>query len=191
MIIGIGGGIGSGKSIVSRILRLKNCNVYDCDYEAKRIMADDRRIKERIRDEISPKVTDGLSIPDRKILADIVFNDESVRLRLNKIVHAAILEDVMNRSREYPVLWVEAAILAESGLAAKCDRIWKVVASPEMRIANIMRRDRYAEEHARSRMNAQLNEEKMLRQYECQPIFNDSEHSVLEQVNLLLKQIIC
>lgn len=187
MLIGITGGIGSGKSIVSRILRLKGCYVYDCDSEAKRIMNDSSEIKCRIRDEISEAVTDGVKGLDRKLLAEIVFKDEAARRRLNAIVHKAVKEDI--ESLEGDVIWVESAILAESGLAEICDRIWRVDVPVEIRMANILKRDGCTREQAESRILSQTEEEKLIENYSSKTsiIRNGSYESILEQIDRLLK----
>lgn len=176
--------------MVSRILRLKGYPVYDCDVEAKRIMAESPGIKRRISEEISSEVTDGIRIPDRVKLAEIVFNDENARLLLNEIVHEAVREDVLKKAAQYPVLWVEAAILAESGLADLCERIWKVETPRDVRIENIIRRDRCTPLQAQSRIKAQQKEERLLSQYadKIEVIVNDSENSILQQIETLLKE---
>ncbi len=186
MLIGITGGIGSGKSVVSRILRLKGYEVYDCDSEAKKIMDESREIKCRIRDEISGSVTDGVAPPDRKLLAGIVFNDEAARKKLNEIVHKAVREDVGKRSGR--IMWVESAILAESGLSEMCARIWLVETPKEKRIANILKRDRTTAEQAESRIRSQQEEERLLKPYAAKTdiILNGGEESVLAQITVLL-----
>lgn len=164
-IIGISGGIGSGKSVVSRILRLMGHSVYDCDLEARRLMETDSLIKARIRDEISAEVTDGVSIPRRDLLASIVFSDETMRRRLNGIVHGAVREDVARCASGAEIIFVEAAILAESGLAAMCDAIWLVEADENDRCRRVMRRDGCTDGQFRSRMESQRREADMLEQY--------------------------
>lgn len=191
MIIGIGGGIGSGKSVVSRILRELGYDVYDCDMEARRIMNESSYIKRRIRDEISPDVTDGDRIPDRKRLADIVFSNEDARKRLNSIVHGAVRKDIMERCGR--LMWVEAAILAESGIADMCDEIWSVEAPFEMRVRRITARDRCMRRQALRRVASQSEEERLLQRYSkiVRVIHNDSRHSLIEQVELLLRKLPC
>lgn len=185
MIIGICGGIGSGKSVVSRILRLQGKNVYDCDSEAKRIMDNDSGIKSRISCEISAEVTDGFKTPDRRVLAEIVFNNEQARKTLNSIVHSAVVNDVRSRSRN--LLFVEAAILAESGLADICDRIWRIVAPFDIRLNNIIQRDKSNREEAMKRIKSQSEEERLLDNYleKTDFILNDSDHSLIEQIQKL------
>ncbi|MDE6272871.1 MAG: dephospho-CoA kinase [Muribaculaceae bacterium] len=188
MLIGISGGIGSGKSVVSRVLRLKGYPVYDCDSEARRIMAENCEIKRRICDEISREVTDGIRTPDRKRLAEIVFNDENARLRLNDIVHEAVRNDLLGKVESYPIVWVEAAILAESGIAGMCDRIWRVETPMDDRIENIIRRDDCSRQQAEARIRAQQKEDRLISQYEekMDILRNDMSDSILRQVSDLI-----
>lgn len=190
MLIGICGGIGSGKSVVSRILRLNGFTVYDCDLEAKNLMDNDAIIKRRIRDEISADVTDGIRRPDRRLLAEIVFSDEEARLKLNKVVHRAVRDDIERRREAHPLMWIESAILAESGLADQCDRIWNVVAPMQLRLERCMQRDHARREDIERRISAQLKEERLLERFEekISLIHNDDRNSLLEQINKNLQE---
>ena len=190
MLIGICGGIGSGKSVVSRILRSSGYLVYDCDLEARRLMETSPDIKRRIHDEISSDVTDGESMPDRHRLAELVFADEESRLRLNGIMHAAVRRDLQYAaaSCHRNIMFVEAAILAESGLAPLCDAIWLVSAPADVRLQRAMDRDRCSERQILSRMHSQLKEESMLREYSNKTtiIHNDGIRPLLPQIEVAL-----
>ena len=159
-MIGICGGIGSGKSVVSRILRLQGEVVYDCDLEAKRIMdtSEDvlRALNERYGEEVCP-VGGPICRPE---LARRVFGSDEERLWLNALVHRLVREDVAawhdrmtaeGRSR----CFVESAILVSSGLAAMCGEVWVVTDSDEVRIARIRQRDSLPEDAIRTRMRSQ------------------------------------
>ena len=168
MMIGICGGIGSGKSVVSRILRLQGEAVYDCDMEAKRIMdtSEDvlRALNERYGEEVCP-VEGPICRPE---LARRVFGSDEERLWLNGLVHRLVREDVAawhvrmsaeGRGR----CFVESAILVSSGLAAMCGEVWLVTASDEVRIARIRQRDSLPEDAIRTRMRSQEDEERQLK----------------------------
>lgn len=189
-LIGISGGIGSGKSVVSRVLRSMGHDVYDCDIHAREIMNKSRRIKCAIRDRISGDVTDGEREPDRKLLADIVFSNENARKILNEVVHAEVRDHLKDYHKD-GVLWVEAAILAESGLADMCDRIWKIEAPTDERLKHIVARDNVSYAKAAGRMCAQRHEETLLAEFDSitDVIYNDRKHSVLHQIEDLLTTI--
>lgn len=167
-MIGICGGIGSGKSVVSRVLRLRGNAVYDCDLEAKRIMDGSREVldalNERYGDEVCP-VGGPICRPE---LAKRVFGSEEERLWLNSLVHRLVREDVERWHASQMKIgakrcFVESAILATSGLAQKCDEIWLVTASEDVRIARIKQRDSLDEEAIRKRIQSQEEEELMLK----------------------------
>ena len=138
-------------------------------------------------------MTDGISIPDRKKLADIVFNNEDARLMLNEIVHSALRERIRKIGRvsgDEP-LFVEAAILAESGLAEECRYIIKVEADREERLERVRERDAASDEHILARMRSQEKEERLLAQYSDRilTICNGDKDTLIIQVENLLKSI--
>lgn len=137
----ITGGIGSGKSVVSRVLRILGYPVYDCDSAAKSLMDADEEIKRRLIDEIdSLAVVDG--VIDRRRIAEVVFADAEKLAALNAIVHAAVREDIASWvfSQDSDRLFVETAILYESGLNRMVDAEWRVESPLELRIERTMRR---------------------------------------------------
>ena len=201
LIVGITGGIGSGKSVVSRILRLKGHKVYDCDFEARSLMDESEDIKRRIARDISEDTlctdSDGVTRIDRRALADIVFADENARLRLNGIVHESVREDVRRRASECGgVFFVESAILAESHLAEICDRIWLIKASEsesdrETRIGRVMLRDGCTRERAEARIVSQLREEEMIKEYsyKTEVIDNSGAAELLPQIEVATEEV--
>lgn len=191
-LIGIAGGIGSGKSVVSRILRCMGFEVYDCDFRAKLLMNSSSEIKRAICDEISSEVTDGIAVPDRKLLAEIVFCNEELRQILNRIVHKVVRDDLerVRNSVKKKRLFVEAAILAESGLADMCDSIWAVENSDGERIERVMKRDGIDRQRVLNRMRSQEKESALLRDYSFKTvvIHNDSDHSLISQISELTQE---
>ena len=160
-LIAITGGIGSGKSVVSEILRVMGYAVYDCDAEAKRIMDTDLSIISAIATDIAASAirTDG-SI-DRAELARIVFSDAEALRRLNSIVHEAVRRHLSQwsatpTSAPMPVKFVETAILYQSGLDRMVDEVWDVTAPEELRINRVMQRNGLSRHEVESRMAAQI-----------------------------------
>ena len=136
MIIGITGGIGSGKSTIARELVKRGYTVYDCDQEAKRIIAENSDVQQEIIDLLGEEsFVDG--IYNTTYVAKRVFEDSHLLAALNAIVHPAVGLDIMKRKPDF----VESAILYESGLDILCDRIIVVDAPEEIRIARTIGRD--------------------------------------------------
>ncbi len=155
-LIALTGGIGAGKSVVSRVLRCLGYDVFDCDSEAKALMDGNAAIKERLMSEISPEVILDGEI-DRQRLAQIVFADAEKLAALNAIVHTAVKEHIRHwhQCRTASVAFVETAILFESGLNRLVDAEWRVSAPTELRILRVMARNGMTAEQVRQRIKSQ------------------------------------
>ncbi len=202
MLIAIVGGIGSGKSVVSRMVRIMGYEVYDCDSRAKQLMDASDDIKNRIKSEINPEcVTGGLI--DRKRLAEIVFDDEVALQKLNGIVHTAVREDlkrwVSDRNGKStgrngvgePVcddnlLFVETAILYQSGLDRVVDRVWEIVAPLELRVKRVMARNSVDRKEVMARIESQSSYIPSKLHPSVIHIINDGKHPLLPQIEQLL-----
>ena len=106
MLIAISGGIGSGKSIVARMLVAMGYDIYDCDSRARRLIDENISIKKAISDNLGACCIAGDGRLDRKVVGDIVFNNPDKLALLNSITHAAIREDIAlwhknNLKRQY------------------------------------------------------------------------------------------
>lgn len=155
-LIAITGGIGSGKSIASRVLTAMGYEVYDCDSRAKEIMDRDRNIHRRIAEEVEPKCISDCGI-NRAILSATVFADAERLAAINAIVHGAVKEDIALwlAGLDKKTAFVETAILYESGLDRMVDCVWEVSAPTELRIERVMRRSALTEEAVIARIKAQ------------------------------------
>ncbi len=175
-VIGIAGGIGSGKSVVSRVLRLNGVPVYDCDHEAKRLMEEpEGRIRKELVALFGPDIYKEDGRLDRMRLAEEIFGSAKSLLRVNELVHGevrldaerfiqahAMREEGSPDSGSRPqVVGVESAILESSGLALICDEVWEVTAPEEVRVERAVGRGMAAED-ARARMKVQQAESRRL-----------------------------
>lgn len=144
MLIGITGGIGSGKSTIARALEARGFTVYDCDREAKRIIAENKEVQQKI---IALFGEDSFvnGIYNTAYIAQRVFSDPSLLAQLNAIIHPAVKADILSllpsAGRSGGVFFVESAILYESGLDSLCDKIIVVDAPEDIRIARTIARD--------------------------------------------------
>lgn len=186
-VIGLCGGIGSGKSIVSRILRTRGYKVYDCDLEAKNLMASDVRIPAELENRWSKDIFTDDGLPDRRKIADIVFSDPEELAWLNQLVHEAVrthLGKWLSSCDEYETVYVESAILCSSGLSALCSEIWEITAAEDVRIFRLESRSGMNAAEARSRIKSQEAEDALIRQSEVtvRTIINDGSHSLIGQL---------
>lgn len=142
MLVGLTGGIGSGKSTIARELRARGYAVYDTDTEAKRLIVSNPLVRSQVEYLLGSDVFDGDTYLTR-LVAKQIFHHPDLRLRLNAIVHPAVafhLRRWAQEQGEHPC-FVESAILFESGLDALCDRIVIVDAPEEIRIRRVLMRD--------------------------------------------------
>lgn len=180
------GGIGSGKSVVSRILSEMGYPVYDCDRRARQIMDSDPDIHSRLCSLIHPKaVRDG--IIDRELIGDIVFKDSEKLKALNSIVHSAVLSDIRNWIDSLPAArhaFVECAIPRSSRLDEYITNIWEVVAPLEVRVDRVMLRNCLSRRDVLHRIESQHSED--ISGIPHVNIINDNFRPLLPQIQSLL-----
>lgn len=186
--IGITGGIGSGKSTVSHILRIMQYPVYDTDSRAKQLM--DTPL---LRQQLTATWGDKIILPDgeinRPLLSSIVFNDPSQLARLNAIVHPAVRNHYAQwvEQQSSPIVFVESAILHQAHMDTTLHHVWVVEADAETRIKRVMKRSGLTRDQVAERINAQQPYPTNNRTH---TIFNDNAHALLPQILELLQHII-
>lgn len=189
-MIVLAGGIGSGKSIVARILRLNGFGVYDCDLRARRLMEIDASLMSAIRGLAGEGAYTVAGQLDRRRLAGLLFRDAELRRAVNKAVHAAVRQDMESWLSMSPRnVFVESAISAQSGLAEMAREVWIVEASAETRLERIRVRDNRSEEEIKRIMEAQSEEERLLEAKGCRlvRIANNPPSSLLTQILPMLE----
>ncbi|MCM1354846.1 MAG: dephospho-CoA kinase [Staphylococcus sp.] len=190
MLIAISGGIGSGKTVVSRIVGTLGHEVYDCDSRAAEIMDTDAGIKDLIGEQIHRDCILADGAIDRKRLAEIVFNDYDALQRLNTIVHAAVRSDVVRWAGCFPgkVNFVETAILYQSGLDKLVDEVWEVEAPVDLRVERVMARNGLSREQVLARIASQEQFVVSDRHKRTHIIINDLVVPLLPQIESLLSR---
>ena len=189
-IIGVTGGIGSGKSVVSHLLRLMDVPVYDCDREAKRLMCESVAIREALTEAISAEVYDAAGQLNRSYLASYMFGDAERVAQVNRIVHPVVRADFKAWAQQSgkSVVAVESAILFEAGMAADVDAVWAVHAAEDVRLQRAVKRDASHAEAVRSRMRSQLSDQEYVERAD-KVVCNDGSCSLIQQVEQLLSEI--
>lgn len=189
-LIGITGGIGSGKSVVSRFLRCRGYEVYDCDSRAKALMEQSVRLKHLLCGRFGEECLLADGKIDRVYLARRVFSEDTHRLWLNSQVHCMVREDIARIADESAAgIWfVESAILKSSGLDKMCDEIWLVDAPLEIRLRRVESRDGTDREQVLLRMNAQQHEFEAL-DATVHKIRNYGSDSLTFQIDKLLARL--
>lgn len=160
-IIGLTGGIGSGKTTIANFFKSQGVPLYIADDEAKAILYTKEAVEEVLEAFGDSVMTDG--IPDRAKLAAVVFNEPAKLQMLNGIIHPKVKEhfkDWLSLHDDAKFIIREAAILFESGAYKVCDKIILVTAPKEVRIERVMQRDNTTREKVMKRINAQWDDEK-------------------------------
>lgn len=181
--VGITGGIGTGKSFVSKIFKTMGIPFYDADLEAKLIMVKDNNIRSALVKAFGPETYFEDGSLNRAHLSKQVF-DNSQRLEmLNNIVHPAVIRAGVDWSNAQngPYSLKEAALLYESGSYKKLDYTILVTAPQELRIARVMKRDKVSREEVLNRIQKQMPEEEKLK-FADFVIHNDEQQPLLPQI---------
>lgn len=162
--LGITGGIGSGKSFVSRCLKEGfSVQVYDTDREAKRLMLEHEGIRADLIALLGEEVYTAAGL-NKPLLAAYIFSSPENAQKVNEIVHPRVKEDFRNwafrqEQAGCQLVGVESAILFESGFDREVDKTLTVSAPLELRIARVMERDRVGREQVLERITAQISDE--------------------------------
>jgi len=163
MVVGVTGGIGSGKTtVVKMFAEFDNVAIYIADIEAKKLMHTSEEIKTKLIKEFSDKAYIHGEL-NRPLIAKIVFNDKKKLAVLNSIVHPVVhqhLRGFIDANSDKDYIIYENAILFENGSDALCDKIITVIAPLKDRISRVMKRDNVSEEEVLSRMKNQWSQTK-------------------------------
>jgi dephospho-CoA kinase len=199
VIIGLTGGIGSGKSTVAKIFANLGVPVFDADNAAKYIMNTSPVIKEKLMDLFGTEVYTQENIKDpnseliinRAYLSQIVFSDAYKLEQLNAIVHPITIQAALDWSlnQNTPYVIKEAALFFESGSIAGVHKIIGVSSPKMMRINRVMKRDHCTKEEVEKRMKHQIEESLKMKLCDW-VIVNDDQQLVLPQVVALHEKIL-
>ncbi len=168
VIIGVTGGIGSGKSTVSSILKEFGAFIIDADVISRQVVMPGEKALIELTEEFGSDILDDWGQLNRKMLADIVFNDKKKLLVLNDIVHKYVAKRIKDDVEEQlkintKIIVIDAPIPIKNGFLDLCDEVWTVAASMEIRIKRIMQRNGMTYEEAVSRIESQIREDEYLK----------------------------
>lgn len=186
--IGITGGIGSGKSIVSQVLRIMQHPVYDTDSQAKMLMD-----TPALRQALVAQWGNDIILPNGEInrprLSQIVFNNPQELSRLNNIVHPAVRNHYAQWVGEQhsPVVFVESAILHQARMDTTLHQVWVVEADRETRIRRVMLRNNLQRHDVEARIASQHDTPIDNRTH---IITNNDREAILPQIHTLLNNIL-
>lgn len=181
--LAITGNIGSGKSVVSRMLAIMGVPVYDCDSRAKYLMCNDAALKSAIvrmfgEDSYMPS-----GELNKGWLAARIFTDKDNIARMNALVHPCVKRDFVGWAAAMPgkIVAVESAILYESGMIDTVDKVLLVWADKDTSIARTMKRGGLTQHQVESRLQNQMSADELLLLSDYS-IFNDGDTAVLPKL---------
>ena len=157
MIVGLTGGIGSGKSTVAGFFRELGVPVYDSDEEAKLLMVESEGIREKLITLFGPKAYQGKKL-NKTFISEIVFKDKDKLNQLNQVVHPAVREHFLQWTshQNAPYVIQETALIFENGAQNNYAAIILVTAPEHIRIQRVVERDGITERQVLSRIKNQL-----------------------------------
>ncbi len=162
IIIGLTGGIASGKGLVAGMLRDKGAHLIDADRIVHELLAFGEESWREVTERFGGRIQRPDGSIDRRKLGEIVFNDAAEREWLNSLLHPRVFQAfhaqvkrIASRSPDALIVF-EAALLIETGFRKNMDRTIVVYASPEQQLSRLMARDRFSREQAEARIRSQM-----------------------------------
>jgi dephospho-CoA kinase len=186
-IIGLTGGIGSGKTMVAEYIKSLGIPVYIADDEARELMANNKII-EAVSAVFGREIIDNGAL-NRDKLAQIVFNNPEKLQKLNNIIHPEVkkhFDTWVEKHKNYPFILKEAAILFESGGNKDCDAVITIIAPLEIRLQRVMERDKTDRESVLNRIQNQWTDEQRIAQSDY-VVHNLSVKTTKKQIDEILK----
>ena len=181
--LGITGGIGSGKSVISALLRIADVPVYDSDSRAKDLQTSDQDLRRQLIEVLGAEcyLTDGQL--NKPFIANKIFNDKQLLSAINNIVHPAVWKDfeqwaAQQADKGHQIVGFESAILFQSHLNERFDYIWTVEAPTDVCIERACKRDN----KQRELIEARIKNQQPVNGLGDTSINNDGRHSLIEQV---------
>ena len=185
-LFGITGGIGSGKTTITLQLQQKGYPVFLTDDAAKQMMQHNPAVRSQIELLFGSDIYQD-DLLDRKLVAQLIFNDSTLKEKLNHIVHPAVIFEIKQWSkRQTGICFVESAILFESGIDKLCKAVISITAPLETRIQRTMLRDNSTREQVLARINNQMPQEELIRLSDFS-IDNNGTRPIMEICQKILK----
>ena len=188
--VGITGGIGSGKSVVSKVFSSLGIPCYYADDRARELMVENAHLKAGLISILDENAYMGSEL-NRKYVAEKIFSNDGLRGQVNKIVHAKVGEDFAYwvTQQSSPYILKEAALLYETGSFKELDQIIVVYADDEERIRRVLKRDQRSKEQIEAIINKQLPQKEKIEKADF-TIENNINSNVIAQVVKIHQQLI-
>ncbi|MFC3900984.1 dephospho-CoA kinase [Aliicoccus persicus] len=191
-IIGLTGGIASGKSTTSNYLKEKGYIVLDADQYAKKILEPGQNAYHNIIDYFGKKILNSDKTINRKALGHIVFNDSSELQKLNQFTHPEVkrlMQEDQDRYIKDNHVFLDIPLLFENKRDKACDLVITVYVSYEAQIERLMNRNGFTEDEAKSRINSQMSLEEKKKMSDVVFDNNGTKEELFKQVDQFISKL--
>lgn len=195
LIIGLTGGISSGKSFISEYLQELGAIVIDADKLAREAVEPGGPALQEIRSHFGDEVFESNGKLNRKKLGEIIFNSVREKEKLNSIIHPKVIEETKRLIEKYkaeqagPAIIIDAPLLIEAGMYNLADKIWVVAVDEEIQIERLRKRDKLTRQEALSRLKMQMPLQEKLKFADHIIDNNGSKEDTLRYVQALWKEM--
>lgn len=188
--IGVTGGIGSGKSFICGVLERMNYPVFYTDQVAKTIMITDSILINQVKSLFGDAAYSEDGILNRELIASKIFSNEDLRIQLNSYVHPAVYRafDTWCDLQKSHVVFIESALMIETGFYKQLDATILVTADIDTRIKRIKQREAITEEQIKARIQAQTDDD-YKQKFANFRIDNSENQMIIPQINQILNSL--
>ena len=190
MIIGLTGGIGSGKTIVAKLFEMMGCVVYNSDERAKELYFN-KDIKQQVITLLGKEAYINDVELNKSYIAEVIFSDKHKLQHLNAIIHPAVKQDFKLVISKYPIKTLiikETALLFEENISKEVDISILVTAPVELKIERVMKRSNLSKTVVEKRMLAQWTDERKI-PLATYVLTNDGKEALIPQVLAIIHQL--
>jgi len=197
MLIGLTGGIASGKSLVAEELKRLGAHLIDADEIAREVVKRGLPAYNEIVKEFGEKILNPDKTINRKVLGNIVFSNTELRRRLERITHPKIRKKIDKYIKEIKgrnpdaIIVVDAALLIEAGLYKKMEKVIVVYADEKTQIERLMERDGFTMDEAKNRLSAQipLTEKRRYADFVIENVEGKSKEKIKDEVKTIFEKL--
>lgn len=191
--LGITGGIGSGKSVVSKLLRIMDVPVYDSDTESKRLTVQDATIRQQLIDWVGPSVYLADGSLNKPYFASCVFSSSENVTKANAIIHPVVKRDFLEWAERqeqagHQLCAIESAILYEAKFEDVVEAVIMVSASLDTRIQRTMQRDGASYEVVMERIKRQMDDAEKIQKADFL-VYNEEDRPLIPQLSEIIASL--
>lgn len=191
--LGITGGIGSGKSVVSKLLRIMDVPVYDSDTESKRLTVQDATIRQQLIDWVGPSVYLANGSLNKPYFASCVFSSSENASKANAIIHPVVKRDFLEWAERqeqagHQLCAIESAILYEAKFEDVVEAVVMVSASLDTRIQRTMQRDGASYEVVMERIKRQMDDAEKIQKADF-VVYNEEDRPLIPQLSEIIASL--